>query len=144
MVHRNIDSIMGIPISSRRTSSTFCIPNIIAFINDGIPTIISKFTHFSVELLILGKYMGFYASIVLAHIQHTNPTTLVKTEMPTVVIKSRYNRAYFKLYRSIYQGFTIRSSKTCKANCLRLSSTVIIFLAPLLSAMVFPISISIS
>ncbi|CAD6639067.1 EM14S01-3B_G0022960.mRNA.1.CDS.1 [Saccharomyces cerevisiae] len=29
----------GIPISSSRTSSIFCIPNIIAFNNNGIPTI---------------------------------------------------------------------------------------------------------
>nr|CAA54570.1 truncated delta 34 [Saccharomyces cerevisiae] len=35
---------MRIPRSSRRTSSIFCIPNIIAFFNNGIPTIISKIT----------------------------------------------------------------------------------------------------
>ncbi|CAD6647661.1 HLJ1_G0009720.mRNA.1.CDS.1 [Saccharomyces cerevisiae] len=43
-------SILRIPISWRRTSSIFCIPNIIAFINNGIPTIISTFTHFSPTL----------------------------------------------------------------------------------------------
>ncbi|CAD6647017.1 XXYS1_4_G0029300.mRNA.1.CDS.1 [Saccharomyces cerevisiae] len=41
---RIADSLLWIPKSSRRTSSIFCIPNIIAFINNGIPTIISKFT----------------------------------------------------------------------------------------------------
>ena len=44
LVCRNIDSILRIPISSRRTSSIFCIPDIIAFTNNRIPTIISKFT----------------------------------------------------------------------------------------------------
>ncbi|CAD6469733.1 Y55_G0035150.mRNA.1.CDS.1 [Saccharomyces cerevisiae] len=31
-LYRNIDSILRIPISSRRTSSTFSIPNIIALL----------------------------------------------------------------------------------------------------------------
>ncbi|CAD6611256.1 SX2_G0045200.mRNA.1.CDS.1 [Saccharomyces cerevisiae] len=39
---RIADSLLWIPKSSRRTSSIFCIPNIIAFIKNGIPTIISK------------------------------------------------------------------------------------------------------
>ncbi|CAD6647769.1 SX2_G0031450.mRNA.1.CDS.1 [Saccharomyces cerevisiae] len=43
---RIADSLLWIPKSSRRTST---------FINNGIPTIISKFTHFSVELLTLGN-----------------------------------------------------------------------------------------
>ena len=38
---------MGIPRPSRRTSSIFCIPDIIAFTNNRIPTIISKFTSIS-------------------------------------------------------------------------------------------------
>ncbi|CAD6468998.1 Y55_G0002740.mRNA.1.CDS.1 [Saccharomyces cerevisiae] len=37
---RTIDSLLWIPISWRRTSSIFYIPNIIAFSNNGIPTII--------------------------------------------------------------------------------------------------------
>ncbi|QHB11000.1 hypothetical protein SCEN_M04110 [Saccharomyces cerevisiae] len=37
---RIADSLLWIPKSSRRTSSIFCI----TFINNGIPTIISKFT----------------------------------------------------------------------------------------------------
>ncbi|CAD6640857.1 HLJ1_G0028400.mRNA.1.CDS.1 [Saccharomyces cerevisiae] len=36
---RIADSLLWIPKSSRRTSSIFYIPNIIAFINNGIPTI---------------------------------------------------------------------------------------------------------
>ncbi|CAD6648357.1 HLJ1_G0012300.mRNA.1.CDS.1 [Saccharomyces cerevisiae] len=47
-----IPNIIRIPISWRRTSSIFCIPNIIAFINNGIPTIISTFTHFSIIALL--------------------------------------------------------------------------------------------
>ncbi|CAD6630876.1 EM14S01-3B_G0007910.mRNA.1.CDS.1 [Saccharomyces cerevisiae] len=42
---RIADSLLWIPKSlrrTRRTSSIFCIPNIIAFINNGIPTIISN------------------------------------------------------------------------------------------------------
>ncbi|CAD6647880.1 SX2_G0031940.mRNA.1.CDS.1 [Saccharomyces cerevisiae] len=47
---RIADSLLWIPKSSRRTSSIFCIPNIIAFIKNGIPTIISKFTHSSIMI----------------------------------------------------------------------------------------------
>ena len=44
---RIADSLLWIPKSSRRTSSIFYIPNIIALINNGIPTIRSKSTNFS-------------------------------------------------------------------------------------------------
>ncbi|EGA78772.1 Tpo2p [Saccharomyces cerevisiae Vin13] len=44
---RIADSLLWIPKSSRRTSSIFYIPNIIALLKNGIPTIISKFTKFS-------------------------------------------------------------------------------------------------
>ncbi|EGA84215.1 YCL073C-like protein, partial [Saccharomyces cerevisiae VL3] len=45
---RIADSLLWIPKSSRRTSSTFYIPNIIALLKNGIPTIISKFTQSSI------------------------------------------------------------------------------------------------
>ncbi|CAD6478503.1 Y55_G0029300.mRNA.1.CDS.1, partial [Saccharomyces cerevisiae] len=44
---RITDSLLWIPKSWRRTSSIFCIPNIIALVNNGIPTITSKSTHSS-------------------------------------------------------------------------------------------------
>ena len=44
---RIADSLSWIPKSLRRTSSIFCIPDIIAFTNNRIPTIISKFTSIS-------------------------------------------------------------------------------------------------
>ena len=45
---RIADSLLWIPKSLRRTSSIFCIPNIIALINNGIPTITSESTLSSV------------------------------------------------------------------------------------------------